>query len=560
MILYELLKRGQFPIKIDANDNNYPKINYTVPENKTIQFKFSSPHHAQDELQRLKTQLISDLTTLNLQENTHYIINDQNTITLNSAGYELLQQRKAENDALADALSTPQKIMTLGMKKEGDEDNEDDNDDEEIDIADVNNAIDKVKIVKDILENKDSHLTTEGSLGRTSLCFHVREEYKYISEELFKALRIALNDLEPEDIAQPFEIDSATLEKPNINITISQYSSTNSNNRGEQSVMNTGPLMQQLINSLTGNDASPISPRLAGQTADLNANDFEVISGDAIRLKPSGYLKLKKINVDIFFQRETAILTKFTEQENGVLQLNIQPLHITPSNGSQPLSRSNGHKSLYLSDMSNILRNSIIAALKKKPPSDIIIKITDFDIQRINTLTITKNNHISLLHSLNKKILIADLVLIILQIKNHEQKINAFAKNGSIVNAFKKHTDIYELDDLFHILLSMQSKIDIHQNPIRDKLFFWNNTNSWQQLIAEIREYAYQQVVQKIATLDKTHAMDLIDSCLRKAIFTTHRSNNKFNWLHSTDSVKKLEKLREETDKRDHTTTLIQGL
>lgn len=328
--------------------------------------------------------------------------------------------------------------------------------------------------------------------------------------------------------------------------------------------MHTAPLMQQLINRLTGSDTddddngeSPSSPRLARQTADLTLNDYEVISADSIRIKNAGCLKLKLINVDLFFMRETNILTRITDQENGVQQLNIQPLHIKPSNSNQTLSRSNKHKSLYLSDMCNILRNSIIAALKKKPPSDVIIKIADFDIQCIDTLTITKNNHISLLHSLNRKVLIADLALIILQIKNHEQKINAFAKNGSIINAFKKHTDIYELDDLFHILLGFQSKIDIHQNPSRDRWCFWQNTNSWQHLISEIREYAYQKVVQKIATLDKTHALDLIDSCLRKAIFTTHRSNNTFNWLYSTGTVKKLEKLREEVNQRDNRVLLL---
>lgn len=146
MILFELLKKGQFPILVDAKDNNYPRINYTVPENKTIQFKCSSRQNGQDEVQKLKTQLITDLNSLKLQENVHYVINDQNTITLNATGYDLLQQQKAENNTLAEALSTPQKIMTLGMKIESDED-----DNEEIDIARVNNIIKKTKIVKDIL-------------------------------------------------------------------------------------------------------------------------------------------------------------------------------------------------------------------------------------------------------------------------------------------------------------------------------------------------------------------------------------------------------------------------
>ncbi len=552
MILLELLKKGQFPIHIESNEINYSKINYTVLEEKTVQFKISpAQNNSQSnpaQISELKLQLLKDFTAFQLQENIHYIINGLDTITLTGDGYEKLQQQKSNNNELAEVLATPQKIMALAARVKNEEDNDDDNE-----IDHLNNLIEKTKILKDILDKKDSHLLTVGSLGRTNLCFHAKEEYQYIHEELFKALRIALADLASENSAHPLVIEDIVLEQADIEISISRFIEPNG---GIEAVnMRPGPALQQLINGITRsgkcNDEETDDNSnllLEVENGSLEDTDFNIISAQAIRIKPSGYSKLKKVNVDLFFRRESDILTKTIPLSNGGIKLNLQHLH-TKAKTNTSNTRSK-HKSLYLSDINNTLRNGVILALKKTELNDVCIAVTDSKLDTIDSLSISKNNHVSLLHVINKILLISELVQIILNIKTHPQKINAFSKNGTIINAFKRHTDIYNLDTLFHILLDNQSDIDIHLNPTKDRFSFWHNTDSWQQLIGEIREYAYQQVVQKVSSLEKSHAIDLINSCLRKSIFITHRSNNILNWLHSTETVKKLEKLLDEVNKR----------
>lgn len=109
--------------------------------------------------------------------------------------------------------------------------------------------------------------------------------------------------------------------------------------------------------------------------------------------------------------------------------------------------------------------------------------------------------------------------------EQHAYKIIAFKY---ILNIFKKIESIEELSKLFLYLLSLKLKIDIHRNSI-DSLFNIRNTNSWQELLGEIRDDAFSKLKDIVddsqIKVDQTPTIKLLEKCLHMKLFIKPRSN-----------------------------------
>lgn len=109
--------------------------------------------------------------------------------------------------------------------------------------------------------------------------------------------------------------------------------------------------------------------------------------------------------------------------------------------------------------------------------------------------------------------------------EKHAYKLIAFRY---ILNIFKNLNDIEHIAELFQYLLSLQLKIDIHRHSF-DGLFNKYNTNSWQELLGEIRDNAFLKlkmiVDESESKIDQTDAIALLEKSTHMKLFTKHRTN-----------------------------------
>jgi hypothetical protein len=131
-------------------------------------------------------------------------------------------------------------------------------------------------------------------------------------------------------------------------------------------------------------------------------------------------------------------------------------------------------------------------------------------------------------------------------------------------------TDVEALSDIYHFInIEINKKIlNVHENFVYDACLFKMHTNSWQELIADIRKKAFKVLLNKLGLGDNllnkiiNHGVtsnddenpivlpnpqkiiDTITPYLEDKLFCEHRSNNFFrNLFHSTTTVKNLLKI-----------------
>lgn len=103
--------------------------------------------------------------------------------------------------------------------------------------------------------------------------------------------------------------------------------------------------------------------------------------------------------------------------------------------------------------------------------------------------------------------------------------------------------------------------LNVHANPIRDRLTFTHNTSTFKDLLDEIRRKSYSLLFQQLGIKmgiadskglhytfnDAQYAMDIINQFIGEKIFAQHHSNYfVLNFFHNTGHVTILENLRED--------------
>ena len=105
------------------------------------------------------------------------------------------------------------------------------------------------------------------------------------------------------------------------------------------------------------------------------------------------------------------------------------------------------------------------------------------------------------------------------------------------------------LDDLCQFYEFLKSEpiiklLNAHKNPIYDSIFSKTNTNTWQEIIKEIRSHAFTLLRNKTEPLSEpSDKAELILRYRNHPIFTDHRYNKFINRLHSTHTAREIDNL-----------------
>jgi hypothetical protein len=102
---------------------------------------------------------------------------------------------------------------------------------------------------------------------------------------------------------------------------------------------------------------------------------------------------------------------------------------------------------------------------------------------------------------------------------------------------------------LFLGLLGLKDDINVHKHEKFDAVMFKKNTDSWQKLIKNIRNRAFELLNEEIDGKSDLEALRLLNKYRDEDIFRLHRANAFFMKVGRTSTIKKIDLLIEERQK-----------
>jgi hypothetical protein len=144
------------------------------------------------------------------------------------------------------------------------------------------------------------------------------------------------------------------------------------------------------------------------------------------------------------------------------------------------------------------------------------------------------------------------------EINSHETKIKGLQEVFGHLKSkylFDNTEDFGYLRDNFDSLIGNidgiitlhKDDLDIHRHNILDKyVFFIDKSDSWQQLLKELRELAFDWL-KRLATKCETseQSIQLLSEYRNHSVFTIHRANHWFQKIGRTQTVIEIDKLIE---------------
>ena len=123
-----------------------------------------------------------------------------------------------------------------------------------------------------------------------------------------------------------------------------------------------------------------------------------------------------------------------------------------------------------------------------------------------------------------------------------------------ITQLFKNMITLEKIANLFELLLTLKPQFDIHRNPKRDSFFFRHNTDSWQDMIGNIRNDAFLKLTKafnrKAKLPDSNIAIDFLKQYRNKKLFSEHQGNG-LSRIGKTATVKEIDEMLSRFEGKD---------
>ena len=537
MILYDLLMLGQHLASQEQNNNNAPRLYYTVTADNTIQFRVGSPDNYNSEhragYDTYLGQLYADCKDLGILGLNYLKADASNyTFTILPAGYSKLLELAVANQQLANALMTPQKIMALKFGR----------------------PESMATIIQNILDKKDPHFNYAGNSRGSNAYITVKEPFHPLARELYSALSDAIHIFLPRDDKGSTVTDSL-IDDETFRLVIRPKSIYQ---RLPVTTDNYPVELKSLLSKL-----SQYFERLGIQSPEC----FEIGEDFTLFMHKQGRTLLTRRKPNVF-QQETARQI-FSDITHDRITFSTTCKYATINDPA-----NNSNRKFLISNLCNIEDPLMECLSKIFTENDIIagtvaITFTDFNKRSETALKIVSpskfinlysalkraqgdSKHV-LMHanshvlSVPKKQYEIEFENLLLNIKTLETKRTYFAKNGEVIRNFKNTHEIEKLEKLFNILLIEQDDIDIHEKPtLVDAMLFWKKgTDSWDRAIQIIRHHAFNVVKQKALTMEYQDAINFLTGCLELNIFKWQRKFTPKSLFYATDVIGKINKLIE---------------